>query len=101
MAYYSLEKHRQLYDGYRRCFSVNGNTLLLIQESGKLYLIENRCPHMDWSLDTGKVNQGQITCPKHNIRFNLTTGTANGPGRLDPLKCFQIIHKNDSIGVEI
>ena len=101
MAYYSLEKHRHLHDGYRRCFSVNNYTLLLIQECGEIYLIENRCPHMDWSLDNGKVNQGHITCPKHNIRFDLITGLANAPGHLDPLKCFQIIHKNDSIGVEI
>jgi|GEM_PF-5219833 len=46
MAFVPLEKLGRLHDGYKKVFKVDRHNLLLMQLEGKVYLIENRCPHM-------------------------------------------------------
>ena len=45
MAFQPLERLMNLYDGYRNVFRVAGQSLLLIQEEGRCYLLLNQCPH--------------------------------------------------------
>lgn len=54
-----LEDVSRLHDGYRRCFSIEGVSLLLVQTGSTLFLIENRCPHMDWPLESGDLIAGE------------------------------------------
>ena len=100
MNFYPLELKRNLYNGYRNCFRYKNINLLLIQDNNTLYLIENRCPHMDWLLDGGRVSNQTITCPKHNINFSLTNGEANAPMRLSPLKIYACIEENEHVGLD-
>lgn len=99
--FHGLEKCDRLYEGYRRCFSVAGRNLLLICTSGEYFLIENRCPHMDWPLDGGVVADHNIECPKHRIRFDLNTGLAIAPGTLDPLQRFDVVVDDGCVGVDL
>ena len=50
-------------------------------ESGKVWAIENSCPHIGAPLDNGLVEKETITCLFHNWCFNLQTGSStNCPG---------------------
>jgi len=104
MAYHALEQSSRLFDGYMKAFKVNGKSLLLIQELGKLYLIENRCPHMDVPLDSGTLlPDGKIRCRSHGIEFTLDSGKANGPlaDTLDCLTKFYVAYEGTTVGVDI
>jgi len=104
MAYHQLETLHQLHDGYMRAFSVAGLKLLLVQEAGKVHLIENRCPHMDVPLDTGTLVDGErIRCRAHGIEFNLSDGKAEG-ALADTLEClqrFKLAYEGNTVGVDI
>ena len=50
MRFLGLEKLINLHDGYRREFKIDQLQLLLIQEQGRLYLLESRCPHREHPL---------------------------------------------------
>ena len=104
MAYRALEQLNKMYDGYKRAFSINGLNLLLVQEGGSVFLIENRCPHMDVSLETGTLVPGQkIRCRAHGIEFELGSGKATGPlaETLDCLNRYTPIYEGSTIGVEL
>lgn len=104
MAFHSLEKLVRLHDGYRNNYQVEGQKLLLIQYEGQVFIIENRCPHMDVPLDQAELLGGQlIRCRAHGISFELNSGRACGPlaGTLDCLKKFTPIYEGDSIGVDL
>ena len=103
MAFYPLANLMDLHDGYLRAFKVAGKNLLLLQEDGKTYLIEDRCPHMDAPLNSGKVVDGDIVCRAHGIAFNLSSGMAKGPlaNTLACLKRFDIIFDGNKLGVDI
>ncbi len=101
MKFYALEKAENINDNYKKAFEIGANKLLLIQNNGQLYLIENRCGHFGIPLETGKLEDGTIVCSQHSISFSLTTGEiVNRPyENADPIKIHAIIFKNDDIGV--
>lgn len=103
MAFYALANLADLYDGYSVGFIVQGRPLLLLQDHGDRFIIENRCPHMDAPLSTGKVGQGAIVCRAHGIAFDLRSTRARGPlaDTLDCLKTFNVVYEGNKIGVEL
>ncbi len=48
--------------------------IVLIYDGGKVYAVDNRCPHMGFPLHRGTVNDGILTCHWHHARFDLCTG---------------------------
>ena len=74
MQWLALEKLINLHDGYRRLVQVNGEVLLLLQESGSCHLVGARCPHYGQSLEAASVSDGYIVCPMHGYRFSVENG---------------------------
>jgi nitrite reductase/ring-hydroxylating ferredoxin subunit len=103
MAFYPLANAVDLYDGYRAAFRVKGVELLLIQDDGRTYLIENRCPHMDAPLATGKIEAGAIVCRAHGIGFQLRDGKPLGPlaDTLDCLRFFSLAYEGNKVGIDL
>jgi nitrite reductase/ring-hydroxylating ferredoxin subunit len=48
--------------------------ILLVYESGHVFALDNRCPHMGFPLDRGSVEDGILTCHWHHARFELASG---------------------------
>ncbi|MAZ87737.1 MAG: rieske [Cellvibrionaceae bacterium] len=99
--FHPLERLHLLFDGYQRAFKVGSVELLLIQEAEQVYLIENRCPHMDAPLTFASVRGDVIRCPMHGIEFNLKTGAGNTPAPLAPIKTYVPIYEGNMIGIDV
>jgi nitrite reductase/ring-hydroxylating ferredoxin subunit len=54
--------------------NVDGHTLVLFDYGGRVYAVDNRCPHMGFPLDRGSVRDGILTCHWHHARFDLASG---------------------------
>jgi len=100
MAFFALERLVNLYDGYRQPFSVNGVSLLLIQDEGRRYLILNQCPHQQAPLSNGAVVNNEIHCAYHGMRFNLESGSSSD-GCSEKLHFFPIAYDGASLGVDL
>ena len=48
--------------------------VLLIHEAGRVFALDNRCPHMGFPLDRGTVQDGILSCHWHHARFELASG---------------------------
>jgi nitrite reductase/ring-hydroxylating ferredoxin subunit len=100
MAFYPLERLMNLYDGYRNVFHVAGQSLLLVQDEGRTYLMLNQCPHQRRPLDRATVVGGSITCPHHGMCFDLNTGkTADGCSH--DLQFIRIAYEGNQVGVDV
>ncbi len=58
---------------------LEGHTLALFAQDGRVCAVDNRCPHMGFPLHRGSVRDGILTCHWHHARFDLATG-----GTFDP-----------------
>jgi nitrite reductase/ring-hydroxylating ferredoxin subunit len=65
----------ELPDGHRRIVQVGGRPILLLNHQGRLYAVDNECPHMGASLVDGQVTpEATLICPRHRSVFDLQTG---------------------------
>lgn len=101
MRYYALEKLIDLYDGYRKIFKIDEHNLLLLQEDGKRYLIESRCPHRGQLLAGADISGPTITCPHHGYRFDVRDGRTlqitEEPCR--NLRVYELVDEGREVGV--
>jgi nitrite reductase/ring-hydroxylating ferredoxin subunit len=48
--------------------------LLVVHDRGKVFALDNRCPHLGFPLHRGSVEDGILTCHWHHARFDLASG---------------------------
>jgi nitrite reductase/ring-hydroxylating ferredoxin subunit len=48
--------------------------ILVIYDRGRVFALDNRCPHMGFPLERGSVEDGILTCHWHHARFDLSSG---------------------------
>ena len=101
--FHPLAKLIDMHDGYRQLHTLGGKQYLLLQDEGRFFLVENRCPHMDAPLINADIHRCTIRCKAHGIAFDLNTGKAEGPlaSTLDCLEQLPLVYDGDRVGVEL
>ena len=52
--------------------------LVVLYDDGKVFALDNRCPHLGFPLHRGSVEDGILTCHWHHARFDLASGCTFG-----------------------
>ena len=58
---------------------MEGRAIPLFSHQGKVYALDNRCPHMGFPLHRGTVKDGILTCHWHHAKFDLVSGCTFDP----------------------
>jgi nitrite reductase/ring-hydroxylating ferredoxin subunit len=69
--------------GQRRLWRHGEKLIVLFHVEGRLYAIDDTCPHAGASLAAGKLEGRTLQCPAHGLKFDLTSGcmrTGSGLG---------------------
>jgi nitrite reductase/ring-hydroxylating ferredoxin subunit len=75
MAWTKVISADELAPGARQVVKVEEQSLLVLNEAGKIYAINSICPHLKLPLKKGKITaEGSIVCPWHRSAFDLETG---------------------------
>jgi ferredoxin-nitrite reductase len=61
-------------EGRAQVVYVGGHRVAVFREDGRVYAVQDACPHAGASLAGGRVDAGQVVCPAHGYRFCLRTG---------------------------
>ncbi|MCS6849175.1 MAG: Rieske (2Fe-2S) protein [Anaerolineae bacterium] len=80
--------------------TVDGHIIALFDYGGKVYAVDNRCPHMGFPLDRGSVKDGILTCHWHHARFDLASGGAFDLWA-DDVRTFPVEVRGDEIWVDV
>ena len=56
-----------------------GHVIAVFYHDGRVYAVDNRCPHMGFPLGRGSVKDGILTCHWHHARFDLSSGGTFNP----------------------
>ncbi len=60
--------------GGSRVINLDGHVIALFNTGGRIFAIDNRCPHMGFPLDRGTLDDCILTCHWHHARFDLSSG---------------------------
>jgi nitrite reductase/ring-hydroxylating ferredoxin subunit len=55
-----------------------GQSIVLFRHKGKVYALNNRCPHQAAPISDGYVENGYAVCPHHGWKFKLSDGSFIG-----------------------
>ena len=85
----------------RRCTVVTGggHTIAVFHHEGRMYAVDNRCPHMGFPLDRGSVKDGILTCHWHHARFDLAGGGTFNPFA-DDVRTFPVTVEDGEVFVD-
>lgn len=67
-------EEKELKEGKMKLVRVEGTPVLFIKQKGKIYVIDDRCPHMGCGFSGGSLDGELVICPCHGWRFNLESG---------------------------
>ena len=74
---------------------VDGRRLCLVRVHDEVFAVEDRCPHRDFPLSGGDVQDGCLECPFHGARFDVRTGQCiSGPSEGDAVAVFAVMQVN-------
>jgi 3-phenylpropionate/trans-cinnamate dioxygenase ferredoxin component len=65
---------KQLPPGSMKQVKSAGSDILVANVGGKIYAIDNRCPHMGGNLSKGELLGPIVTCPLHGSQIDVTSG---------------------------
>jgi 3-phenylpropionate/trans-cinnamate dioxygenase ferredoxin subunit len=83
-------------------FDYDGHTFAIYRSINSTYFVtDGLCTHENVHLADGLVMDDIIECPKHNGRFNYTTGQAKGAPACVNLKTYPVKIEAGRIYVEI
>jgi nitrite reductase (NADH) small subunit len=74
----------------------HGMDIALFNFNGKIYALENACPHMGGPLAEGQLEDCMVTCPWHGWQFDIRTGICENMPE-DNAKTIQIEIINDEV----
>lgn len=63
----------EIQEGKMKLIRAEGKQVLFIKQKGKLYVIDDKCPHMGCKFSGGNLEEDFVVCPCHEWRFNLET----------------------------
>lgn len=68
-----------LWEGEMEAVEAAGKSVLLVNIDGEVWAYRNRCPHQDWPLHDGDLDEKKLTCANHLWEFDVTTGKGINP----------------------
>jgi nitrite reductase/ring-hydroxylating ferredoxin subunit len=87
--------------GSGKAFTVATRRLAFFNINGRIFAIDDVCPHEGALLSEGVLDGTTIICPWHNAEFDVTCGKVLCPPAVEDVKSYPVFVNNGSIEVEI
>jgi nitrite reductase/ring-hydroxylating ferredoxin subunit len=89
----------EIAEGVGKLVRLKGEEMAVFKSSGKLYGVQNICPHEGGQLCNGWIDGGEVVCPLHGYKFDLKTGACSTDPTLR-VKVFHLVAQSEQVIVE-
>ncbi len=80
---------------------VEGREIALFNVEGKLFAIDDECPHAGWKLSEGELSGSVVTCLLHGAEFDVKTGECVGGLTCSDVQCYPLEEKDGTLFIEL
>jgi 3-phenylpropionate/trans-cinnamate dioxygenase ferredoxin component len=84
-----------------KAFNVAGRQLALFNVEGRVFAVDNACPHDGAPLAEGYVEGTTLTCPWHAAEFDITSGQVLNPPAVENIRSYPVFVNDGTIEVEL
>jgi len=86
--------------GTAKAFEVEGRRIACFNVGGRIFAMDDACPHDGAPLSEGALDGATITCPWHEAEFDVTCGKVLCPPAVENVKTYPVFLTGDSVEVE-
>ncbi len=87
--------------GEMKKISADGKEILVINNNGEFFAMDDTCTHAGASLSEGQLQDSTVICGWHGAQFNCKSGKlAKFPAKINDLKSYNVILESDQVFVE-
>lgn len=89
--------------GVPRQLHVDGRVLVAVRIGPRLYVLDDRCSHEDFSLADGEVDleSAEIECARHGSMFRLDDGAPTSLPATRPVAHYDVRERDGRLEVEL
>jgi nitrite reductase/ring-hydroxylating ferredoxin subunit len=80
---------------------IGDSKIALFNLGGRIYAIDDTCPHNGGPLCEGRIDGDEVTCPWHGSRFNIKTGVVTAPPAVEGVARYNVRVSGDDVEVEV
>jgi len=88
-------------EGRAKQVEIENRTVILAKYNGAVFALENMCTHDGGLLGEAEMIDGQIECPRHGARFDITSGEATRMPAVVGLETFEVKFEDGEILVAV
>ena len=93
---------REFPEGKLRRRMVEGKEVCVVLWQGRFYACSNRCPHADFQMHFGFIENDKLHCPIHHAEFELATGKAvYGPEGVPDIATYTVRIEDGAVHVSL
>ena len=101
MAFVKVGKASEVPPGASKVYEVADRYVAVCNVDGKLFAVDDVCPHDEGTLDQGDLDGYEIECPRHGARFDVRTGAVTALPAVVPIDTFGVRVEGDDIEIEV
>lgn len=101
MTFIKVAKTDELMSGQNKVLDLGARALVVFNVNGKLYAIDERCPHKGGPLGEGSVDGLVVKCPWHGAVFSLEDGHGVSGPCGNGVNCYSVKTSGSDIEVEV
>ena len=87
--------------GTGKAFTVGTRRLAFFNVDGRIFAIDDVCPHEGASLAEGSLDGTTVICPWHAAEFDVTCGKVLCPPAVEDVKSYPVFVNDNVIEVEL
>ena len=100
--YHDVGLLREFPEGKIRRRMVEGQEVAVVLWGDRFYAFSNRCPHADFQMNFGYIEDEKLHCPIHYAEFDLAAGRAlYGPEGLTDIPAYAVRVQDDAVQVSL
>jgi nitrite reductase/ring-hydroxylating ferredoxin subunit len=101
MAFRIVARSDEVPDGRGLCVRADGIDVGLFRAEGRVWAMENRCPHQGMPLSEGLLDGPVVRCPAHGWEFDVRTGRRPVDPDGFPVPCFPVEVVGDEVRIDL
>lgn len=101
MAFTKVAQVQEVAHGKGKKVIVQGRAIALFNVGGRIFAIDDACPHKGASLAEGPLAGTDVVCPWHLARFDVCTGAHLSPPARSGVASFAVRVVGDEIEVDV